>query len=88
MTTSEQAIGIAAKMYDARSTLKRLCPDKFYDRCKEWQEVILKVSVGKGISELEAVIDMLQTLKESSGMSVLWVLAAYVEMVEPSGVQS
>lgn len=85
MTNSERAVGVAAKMYDARRTLKSLCPEKYFERCREWQDVIKKIAADNNWSELETVIDILGRLKHESGMSVLWVLAAYVEMVEPSG---
>lgn len=80
---SEKHVEIAAKMYDARRVLKSLCPNKFAPHCKEWQDVIRKVSAGKGISEMEALVDILGKLKDSA-MSQMWVLASYVEMVEPS----
>lgn len=76
-------VGIAAKMYEARRTLKFLLPDQFHARCQHWQEIIKKVSAGKELSDLEAVIDMLRVI-QPDGMAQLWLLAAYVEMIEPS----
>ena len=80
---SEKHVRLAAKMYDARRVLKSLYPDNFSKRCQEWQDVIKKVSEGKGVSELDAVIDILGKLKDS-GIAQMWVLASYVELMEPS----
>lgn len=80
---SEKHVEIASKMYSARKSLRYLCPDVFVDRCREWQDVIKKVAEGKGLSDLEAVIHLLQCMKGKE-VTQIWIMAAYVEMVEPS----
>lgn len=79
-------IQMAAMMYDARDSLKSLFPSKFEPRCKEWQEVIKKVADNKKLNHLEATIDIMQTLMDKA-VAQMWVMAAYVEMVEPSGAE-
>lgn len=79
---SEQHVEILHQMYSARRSLASLYPDKFKERCREWQEVIRKVADGRGISELKAVIILLAEANFAA-ITQMWVLAAYVEMVEP-----
>jgi hypothetical protein len=80
---TEQHVNIASKLYSARSSLRSLFPDVFAERCKEWQDVIKKVAAGKGLSEIQAMIDIMTKL-EGKEVAQMWVMAAYVEMVEPS----
>lgn len=80
---SEQHVNIASKLYSARRSLRSLCPDVFAVRCKEWQEVIKKVQESKGLSDIQAMIDIMTKL-EGKEIAQMWVMAAYVEMVEPS----
>ena len=80
---SEQHVGIASKLYSARSSLRSLWPDIFAERCKKWQGVIEKVSVAKGLSDIQAMIDIMNNL-DGKEIAQMWVMAAYVEMVEPS----
>jgi hypothetical protein len=80
---SEQHVDIASKLYSARRSLRSLCPDVFAERCKEWQEAIKKVAESKGLSEIQAMIDIMTRL-EGKEVAQMWVMAAYVEMVEPS----
>lgn len=80
---TEQQVHIAEQMYSARRSLKSLFPDVFAARVAEWQDVVRKVMAGKKMTELEALLDMLKVL-EGKEMAQLWLLAAVVEMVEPS----
>jgi len=80
---SEQHVEIMSKLYSARKSLRSLCPSIFADRCKEWQDVIKKVAADKGLSDIKAMIDILTRL-EGKEVTQMWVMAAYVEMVEPS----
>lgn len=80
---SEQHVNIASKLYSARRSLRSLFPDVFAERCKGWQGVIKKVSEDKGLSEIQAMIDIMTRL-EGKEVAQMWVMAAYVEMVEPS----
>ena len=74
---------MAAKLYDARDSLKRLFPDDFKTKCSEWQEVIRKVAAGKQITDIKAMIDIMQHL-EGKEVAQMWVMAAYVEMTDPA----
>lgn len=80
---SEQLVSISHKFYSARSSLRALCGDVYDARCKEWQTVIKQVSAAKGLSDIQAVIDIMTNL-EGKEVVQMWVMASYVEMVEPS----
>lgn len=80
---TETHVKIASELYSARRSLKVLYPDVFADRCKDWQETIKQVAVINKSSEMEAMIDILQKLVGKEIIQI-WVMAAYVEMVEPS----
>lgn len=80
---SEQAVDIAGKLYSARRSLKSLFPSEYQERIAPWQEVIRRVMADKGLSELKALIDILGNM-QGHEISQLWVMAAVVEMLEPS----
>jgi len=79
----EKQVGIASKMYSARNSMRYLFADTYATRCKEWQEVIKRVAGGKKLSEIQAMIDIMKNL-DGKEMAQMWIMAAYVEMVEPS----
>ena len=83
MLLNEQAVEMAAQMYSARKSLLSLFKDDFYQRCAEWQEVIRKVMAIKGLAEIEAAIDILKSMQGREAAQ-MWILAAVVEMIEPS----
>ncbi len=80
---SEKLVGIANKFYSARSTLKTLYPVEFDKRCIEWQKALKTAAERKDISELDEVINIMKA-RSINSVSVMWLMAAYVEMVEPS----
>lgn len=80
---SEQIVGIAEKMYSARRSLRSLLPEKFTETCEKWQVAVQMVMREKDMSEIAAMIEMLRILKEKP-VAQLWLLAAVVEMLEPS----
>lgn len=80
-----RAVKIAAQMYEARDTLKRLVGDKFRERIEPWQAVIREHAKKTGKDELHVVMDLMQDMqKQGVTNGQLGLLAAYVEMVEPS----
>lgn len=80
---SEQHVNIASKLYSARRSLRSLFPDVFAERCKEWQRAINKVAEDRSITDIQAMIHIMTNL-EGKEVAQMWVMAAYVEMVEPS----
>lgn len=80
---TEKHVHIAEKMYSARRSLKSLFPNVFVTTVQRWQSAVRKVMAGKNMTELEAMLDMLKAL-EGKEVAQMWLLAAVVEMVEPS----
>jgi hypothetical protein len=80
---SEHHVKIASELYSARHSMRILFPDVFVQRCKDWQETIKQVATINKCSEIEAMVDICKKL-EGKEMVQIWVMAAYVEMVEPT----
>lgn len=79
----QKLIQMTAKPYDARDTLKRLCPDKFRASVTEWQAAIRDIAAKHGWTEIEAMIAMMKGAKDEP-LRQMWIMASYVEMIEPS----
>lgn len=74
---------MVAMLCDARDTLKALYPDTFCEKVAEIQGMIKSAMTMTGREELATAIDMAK-VADSSVMQ-MWILAAVVEMLEPSG---
>lgn len=72
----------AAKLYEIRDTVKRFMREDYLSKMQEWSKTIKDVTRLKGCDELEAVHALSKHCDD--GMTKLFLLAAYVEMVEPS----
>lgn len=80
---TERHIRIAAELYGARDTAKRLLGDAYKARITTFGEVINKVADKKGCSSMQAAIEIAKQPGVSDIERVM-VLAAVVELVEPS----
>jgi hypothetical protein len=76
-----QAINSTSKMYECRDAAKTLYGSKYAARMEEYGDAIKAVARSKQCSELQAVILM---AKEVDGFARICLMAAYVELVEPS----
>lgn len=80
---TQQAIQTAAKLYETRDTMKRLLGDRYRERMTELGEALQKIAARKGK-------DVLMTAKEicsdpgMTGMEIGQIMAAAVELLEPS----
>lgn len=85
MPNPEQAINLTAKLYGARKAVKFLLGDKYPEEMATWRLAIEKVAAARKVKDLQATILLSQEAsKDGDGMLPLMVLAAYVEMTEPS----
>lgn len=75
-------VQMAAKMYDARDSLKSLFPDIFPERVAKIQAGIKKAMALTGKNELETMIDLMTA--QSNAVAQMWIMAATTEMIEPS----
>ncbi|AJG18855.1 hypothetical protein [Cupriavidus basilensis] len=80
---TQQAIQIAAKLYEVRDTIKRLLGDRYRERMDELGSALQKIAARKGK-------DVLMTAKEicsdpgMTGMEIGQIMAAAVELLEPT----
>ncbi len=80
---TQQAIQTAAKLYETRETVKRLLGDRYRERMTELGATLEKIAARKGK-------DVLMTAKEicsdpgMTGMEIGQIMAAAVELLEPS----
>lgn len=82
MTTKQ--IQIAAKMYEARDTAKRLAdPTVYRTRIIEFQGIIRQTMALDNTEILPAAMSLCQQVK-ADGFLTMWLVAAAVEMIEPS----
>lgn len=81
----EKAVRISAQLYDCRNAAMFVLGDKYQATTEQWRTSIEKVAEAKGVSHLKAAT-MLGAAAEKEGAPVvsIVILAAYVEMVEPS----
>lgn len=80
---TERQVTIAAKLYRTREVLRRLLGDEvFHARVAEVRPLIEEYSRQHHVSELEAATALCKPLVD--GFLQLLILAAAVEMVEPS----
>lgn len=76
---------MAAKMYECRATARRLLGDKYHQRMDEYASVVRAVAKRDNCNDIVAGATV---IKEAGlqGMDSLLLMAAVVEMTEPSNV--
>ena len=72
----------ASKLYECRDTMKFLLGNKYQDTMQKWGEQIKQVMILKRCDEVMAAI--LLAKKADEPMVTISLLAAAVELVEPS----
>jgi hypothetical protein len=82
---SETQIRIAAKLYEARDAVRTLLGDKYHEKMKIGMDALQTLCDEEGISPLVAATRTANMFdREGRGAAALLVLAAAVEMLEPS----
>ena len=83
MRTQEQNISTAAQMYECRVAARRLLGDKYQEHMDERARVVKAVAKRDKCNDIVAGATV---IKEAGleGMQALLLMAAVVEMVEPS----
>ncbi len=83
----EQQIKLAARLYECRDTAKKLYREEYGKKMLEYQHLI-KAAMKKHqlADELKAAMKLIEECKhlEGNGAFTMNVLAAYVELIEPS----
>lgn len=80
------AVQLAAQMYDARDAMRGLFGDRFSLKVAEYQGYIKKVAAAHKCDEMKAAMTLIAKLEQQGlgGISQALILAAYVELIEPS----
>jgi len=84
---SEQAVGIAAKLYQCRkSALFLLGHEKFKAKVAEWEPIIMKVMADQGCDAVRASMILAERLEANGhdGMPTMMLFGVCVEMLEPT----
>jgi hypothetical protein len=81
MTATEQQVRMATKLYECRDAARSLLGDKYQKRMQDLGAALTKLAERKGCSVVDAAID---TAKGYEGFDVVQILAAAVELTEPS----
>jgi hypothetical protein len=79
--SAESAIKVAAKLYECRDTARSLLGAHYAGDMAKWGRLIGALSKKRGCSELDAAKGLAD---EAGGMGAVLILAAYVELSEPS----
>lgn len=79
---NEQLVGIASKMYEARRSMRRITGGAYAKQVLNWMHGVKAVAKATQQSEAHACLLMLQG-KSCDGFTMLWILAATVELIEP-----
>lgn len=82
--SAEQAIGIAHKMYQCRRTLRQLFSSNYQSQVLPYMKAVNEYAEKHGIPLMSATLRLAQGLQmDGHKISVMWVMAAAVEIVEP-----
>lgn len=80
-TATEQQVRLAAQLYQARDSVRRLLGDKYAVRMAELGASLQRLATARNSSVLKEAISAARAV---SGMDSLLILAAAVEHTEPS----
>ena len=83
MTATQQQVQMAAQLYEMRDTAKRLLGNKYQDRMAEFGAALQDASTKTGREPLSLVIEA-GTKQRLVGMDLVMMMAAAVELVEPT----
>ena len=80
---TEKNVALAAQMYECRATARRLLGEKFQTRMAEYADVIRAVEARDNCNSIVAGATVIKSAG-LQGMDALLLMAAVVEMTEPS----
>jgi hypothetical protein len=80
---AEKQVKIASALYDARMAAKLILGDKYKEHMKELGGILTATSEKTGVSVLQVATDVCKK-RMLTGMDALFILAAAVEIAEPS----
>ena len=79
-------IQLAAKLYDVRDHVRRALGDTYAERMAEGGELLTGIAKARGCGVLEVAVNVSQAAaRDGDRNQVALILAAAVELLEPSG---
>ena len=82
---TEQAVKMAAKLYECRDTAKRLFGDTYHERMAAYGQTVKSAANALNCSDVAAATTLAN--KAGGGIAAVCFLAAVVEMTEPSNAE-
>ena len=82
---TEQAVKMAAKLYECRDTAKQVFGDCYHKRMEAYCQVVKSAANAMRCSDIAAATTLAN--KAGGGMAAICYLAAVVEMTEPSNAE-
>jgi hypothetical protein len=82
----EQAINITSKLYGVRQCVQELHGNKWRSRLQPYMDELGRIHKASGISYLTLGQQLAKEM-QARGISPLMILAAMIEILEPSGVK-
>ena len=79
---TEQAVKMAARLYECRDTAKRVFGESYHKRMEAYGQVVKSAANALRCSDIAAATTLAN--KAGGGMAAICYLAAVVEMTEPS----
>jgi len=84
MNKAENIVGIAAKLYECRRTLRTLRGDRYTPEIIGYMEGVRRHAVADGTDDMHACMKLAQEFQSRRlDMAAMWVMAAAVELMEP-----
>jgi hypothetical protein len=82
----EKQIKLAAKLYQCRDTAKRFYREEFTSKIEPYKDLIKRHMELKQLDELKSAMEICEIpeLKGNGGFTIIMILAAAVELMEPS----
>ena len=82
---TEQAVKMAARLYECRDTAKRVFGESYHKRMEAYGQVVKSAANALRCSDIAAATTLAN--KAGGGMAAICYLAAVVEMTEPSNAR-
>ena len=81
---AERNVNMAAQLYEMRATAKRILGERYMPHMAELGKILQMTAERDGVSPLSVAKDVCTTQKVV-GMDLMIIMAAAVELIEPSG---
>ena len=82
MKFTEKQVRMAARLYDARDSMRLLFAKSYQDRITPYREIIRGAMAKNACEAIEAVIEVARAFPDIHGVGLAMLLAAAVEEVE------